>query len=374
MSKRFQHLEQQYYRMRGKYAVGRMSEQEFDAALHDMAVEDAQGNYWMLGANSGEWYYFDGTAWVSGDPDSADFPIDAEATPSLEPVHTMPALTAEQEALLAAPKTEYAGAPALALPFFVTSIVLIIVAVIAFVLFQGDQVSLANASALPTRISPPTRVAAQPVKPPTRFPTPTLPRPTTVAKVDAASIPVTVTPQPLVIEPTSTAPALTSIPTVTPGARFTTEPGQVTTLNDTSFEVTAEPQAPSAAPQNPSGLPANVYVTNLRFSPNPPPQRQQIHFTATFLNTQPQPVPITWRVVFLSLDKNGHNKDWGQSEPVSIQVPPGQSEFSLSYVPVTSFGPCVVLQILAAQRMPDNARVFFPSPGGGSFATSANFC
>ena len=59
----FQRVEDEYYRLKGKYATGRLTEEEFDQALKDLVFQDAQGRYWIVGAETGEWYASDGGAW-----------------------------------------------------------------------------------------------------------------------------------------------------------------------------------------------------------------------------------------------------------------------------------------------------------------------
>ena len=48
--------------------MGRITREQFDAALKDLMVQDAQGRWWMLGAESGKWYTHDGKNWVEAQP------------------------------------------------------------------------------------------------------------------------------------------------------------------------------------------------------------------------------------------------------------------------------------------------------------------
>jgi len=52
----FKQAEERYLLLRGQLAAGRLTRDEFDAALKDLMVEDEQGRFWMLGADSGKWY------------------------------------------------------------------------------------------------------------------------------------------------------------------------------------------------------------------------------------------------------------------------------------------------------------------------------
>ena len=67
----FQRVEDEYYRLKGKYATGRLTEEEFDQALKDLMFQDSQGRYWIVGADTGEWYASDGGAWVKAQPPAA---------------------------------------------------------------------------------------------------------------------------------------------------------------------------------------------------------------------------------------------------------------------------------------------------------------
>jgi hypothetical protein len=64
----FKKAEDEYFRLKGRLAAGRITREEFDAALKDLMTQDAQGRYWMLGADSGKWYVHDGQSWLEGQP------------------------------------------------------------------------------------------------------------------------------------------------------------------------------------------------------------------------------------------------------------------------------------------------------------------
>ena len=71
LSEPFQRVENDYYRLRGQLAAGRLTAEEFDRALKELMIRDAQGRYWTVGAESGEWYASDGGAWVKAQPPAA---------------------------------------------------------------------------------------------------------------------------------------------------------------------------------------------------------------------------------------------------------------------------------------------------------------
>jgi hypothetical protein len=65
---RFRNAESQYYTLKGQLAAGRISRQQFDAAVQGLMIQDAQGRYWALAADSGAWLVHDGRAWTPADP------------------------------------------------------------------------------------------------------------------------------------------------------------------------------------------------------------------------------------------------------------------------------------------------------------------
>ena len=80
----FQRVEDEYFRLKGKYATGRLTEEAFDQALKDLMFQDSQGRYWMVGADTGEWYASDGGAWVKAQP-PASATIAPRASPPVTP-------------------------------------------------------------------------------------------------------------------------------------------------------------------------------------------------------------------------------------------------------------------------------------------------
>ncbi|MBI4671921.1 MAG: hypothetical protein HY741_09690 [Chloroflexi bacterium] len=65
----FQRAEDEYFELKGQMATGRITHEQFEAQLRELMVQDAQGRYWMLGADTGKWYVHDGTQWIEREPD-----------------------------------------------------------------------------------------------------------------------------------------------------------------------------------------------------------------------------------------------------------------------------------------------------------------
>lgn len=64
----FKDVERQVEALRRQVADGLLSEEECKARMRDLMVEDADGTWWMVGYETGEWYRHDGTDWVPSDP------------------------------------------------------------------------------------------------------------------------------------------------------------------------------------------------------------------------------------------------------------------------------------------------------------------
>lgn len=64
----FETTEEQFAALKTRYDAGQLSDAAYDAALHQLVIHGEDGAAWMIGAESGEWYTYDGAAWVRSDP------------------------------------------------------------------------------------------------------------------------------------------------------------------------------------------------------------------------------------------------------------------------------------------------------------------
>jgi hypothetical protein len=64
----FAEVERVVAKLRQDLAAGRLAEEQFKARLREMMVQDGDGNWWMVGYETGEWYRHDGTDWVPDQP------------------------------------------------------------------------------------------------------------------------------------------------------------------------------------------------------------------------------------------------------------------------------------------------------------------
>ena len=70
MSDRFHEVEAAFGRLKENFAEGRITQQEFIDSLKQLRIKDREGRFWMIGAQSGKWYQFDGRDWVQAKPPS----------------------------------------------------------------------------------------------------------------------------------------------------------------------------------------------------------------------------------------------------------------------------------------------------------------
>ncbi len=61
-------MERHFFELKGKLQVGAITETEFRAEMQKFQFSDSSGKWWMLGAQSGQWYGFEGTRWLPGTP------------------------------------------------------------------------------------------------------------------------------------------------------------------------------------------------------------------------------------------------------------------------------------------------------------------
>ncbi len=56
--------------LKKKFQAGEISRQQFIDEMKKLRLKDSQGRYWMIGAQTGQWYFFDGRDWVQSEPPS----------------------------------------------------------------------------------------------------------------------------------------------------------------------------------------------------------------------------------------------------------------------------------------------------------------
>ncbi|MBM3285062.1 MAG: hypothetical protein FJY81_04255 [Candidatus Aminicenantes bacterium] len=72
MKNSFHGVEAAFQTLRRQYRHKEISRREFIDRLKRLRLRDDQGRFWMIGAQTGRWYYFDGRDWVREDPPAAE--------------------------------------------------------------------------------------------------------------------------------------------------------------------------------------------------------------------------------------------------------------------------------------------------------------
>jgi hypothetical protein len=70
MEKRIKEVEKAFGKLKGKFRRGKISRQKFVDGLKKLRFTDNEGRFWMIGARSSKWYYFEGKEWIESDPAS----------------------------------------------------------------------------------------------------------------------------------------------------------------------------------------------------------------------------------------------------------------------------------------------------------------
>ncbi len=74
MNKSFGEVETSFLTLRRKFRSNEISRREFIDQLKKLRLRDSQGRFWMIGAQSGKWYFFDGREWVQSAPPEEEAP------------------------------------------------------------------------------------------------------------------------------------------------------------------------------------------------------------------------------------------------------------------------------------------------------------
>lgn len=74
MSHSFGEVEAAFLGLRRKFRSNEISRREFIDQLKKLRLRDSQGRFWMIGAQSGKWYFFDGREWVQSAPPREEAP------------------------------------------------------------------------------------------------------------------------------------------------------------------------------------------------------------------------------------------------------------------------------------------------------------
>ncbi len=261
----FQDAEKTYKDLKAQHAAGKLSDADFEAQVGELRMQDAQGRWWQLGVQTGEWYMHDGQKWNKAKPPVTP-PPSAQPSAAPEGGAEKPKRGSALPARLfsAAPAGRGGGLPPAALIVIVAVVALVGIAILvgAYLAISGALGGGSTAHATPT-----VSIAA--------VPTSVIPTITLAAPTD--------TPLP---PPTLVVTATTAVtPTNTPA------PKPVATKKPTATPTPAGP-TPTKTPN----VPAGVYVTNIETIPAKANIGDVIGFTVSFLNTTGSAQSYKWFV------------------------------------------------------------------------------
>lgn len=72
MEKQFEDVKNDFNQLKQKYRQKKISDREFKSCLKKLRLRDHKGRWWTIGAQTGNWYYFDGERWIQEKPPSLD--------------------------------------------------------------------------------------------------------------------------------------------------------------------------------------------------------------------------------------------------------------------------------------------------------------
>lgn len=90
-------MERRFFELKGKLDVGTIDDIQFKSEIEKLKFQDKDGHWWMIGAQSGKWYTFDGARWLPGKPPVEPAPSPppaprAEPPPAYTPPSASPSL------------------------------------------------------------------------------------------------------------------------------------------------------------------------------------------------------------------------------------------------------------------------------------------
>lgn len=65
---KFREIEEKYRSLKEKLEKNEISPEELKVSMKKMMIHDKDGNYWMIGSNTGKWYLYNGTDWKEKSP------------------------------------------------------------------------------------------------------------------------------------------------------------------------------------------------------------------------------------------------------------------------------------------------------------------
>ena len=89
-------VEAEYQRLKGQVKASALTREEAEAQLKDLMIQDDEDRWWIIGYETGKWYYHDGEKWVQAELPKPTPP----ALPHLAKLPSAPSLFQEESFLL----------------------------------------------------------------------------------------------------------------------------------------------------------------------------------------------------------------------------------------------------------------------------------
>jgi hypothetical protein len=78
----FQEADRRYAEIKRRHEAGTLTDEEYDEQLKQLMVQDQEDRWWSKSRKTGEWHYYDGTAWIKDTPPGYEPPQAAPQAPS----------------------------------------------------------------------------------------------------------------------------------------------------------------------------------------------------------------------------------------------------------------------------------------------------
>ncbi len=333
----FQEAERVYQDLRSQYSAGKLSSTDFEEQVSKLKLQDADGKWWQIGVQSGDWYMHDGQKWSkarpplsmepaitpTAPPEGASEAADA-AIPAPAPI---PGMSAKESRPRVAPRL-FSSKPAGREGGLPTPILIAIIAIVAVIgltglivgfLFVSGQLGGTTTAAKST----PTSSVAVVAPPTTTLPTfaPIVPTNTLIPVVPVVSPTQAITPT-AVVTTTAAAPK----PTATKKPVATTAP-------------------PAATATKAPNVPPGLYVTKLALDPPQPTFNEPVGFKVTIMNTTGEFKVLRWLVKIFKCTQDpcaadDFRRSFGETMSVESQFVAGTVEVTVPKNWSTGIGAC----------------------------------
>lgn len=333
----FQEAEKTYKDLKAQHAAGKLSDADFEAQVGKLKMQDAQGKWWQIGVQTGEWYVHDGQKWSKAKPPAETPPAPPPPSePSAMPegaASTPPPANSKSQRASVAPTRLFAPKPGGREGGLPTSVLIIIVAVVAligiavlvggyFFISGGFGGTTAKTTTTPTRsvaqatqsAVAPTITLARPIEVPTAVPSPTLVLTTTTVTVPATA------------------------PTTAPTRRPVTPATKPTVAPTKAASATAAP-------------PPGLYVVKMVTDPPQPNFNETIGFKITMFNNGAKFDQISTRVKIYSCTEQGScaiddlRKSLGETKATNVDPVNGTFEITAPRTWQVGVGSCKFVAI-----------------------------